>query len=44
MIKPYSEEDRKREEALLNYINNYNIIKTYKALQNIFYINICVVD
>lgn len=44
MIKPYSEENRKREEALLNYIYNYNTIKEYKTLQNIFNINICVVD
>lgn len=51
MIKPYSEEDRKREEALLNYINNYDIIKEYitnpkdkQYLQNIFNINIEIVD
>lgn len=34
------------EEYLLNYINNYMIIKDYNndSLQNIFNINICVVD
>lgn len=44
MIKPYSEEDRKREEALLNYIYNYEIIKEYYNLQNIFNINIYIVN
>lgn len=44
MIKQYPEEDRKREEALLNYIYNCEIIKEYYDLQNIFNINIEIVN
>ena len=44
MDKPYTEENKNKEISLLNYIDNYNIIKTYYNLQNIFNINIEVVN